>query len=242
MADTSRLPSIDEFANAEHCVLEDEAFNRVPPTTMLSDRQARDLRHDTTIRDGLRGGYTRIQIYAEGLADIETKRRGKDPTHMRYDLRFLDPVPKATRFQATGLFRTAGLMSGLSGLFTIAAIFGWLPEYFLIAGLAGFALTAITMFVGFVKSHEIIAFKTLHGRADVIRLRAGLGTIGRFQVLVAKLVAAIGTAAESVHEETSVYLRAEMREHYRLRGDGVLTDEQCAASTGKILNDFDGSL
>jgi hypothetical protein len=30
-----------------------------------------------------------------------------------------------------------------------------------------------------------------------------------------------------------------MREHYRLRGDGVLSSESCADSTGRILAQFD---
>jgi hypothetical protein len=33
-----------------------------------------------------------------------------------------------------------------------------------------------------------------------------------------------------------------MREHYRLRNEGLLTDDECSASTGKILSEFDGPL
>jgi hypothetical protein len=33
-----------------------------------------------------------------------------------------------------------------------------------------------------------------------------------------------------------------MREHYRLRGDGVLSHETCAESTGRILAQFDVEL
>jgi hypothetical protein len=36
-------------------------------------------------------------------------------------------------------------------------------------------------------------------------------------------------------------LRAEMREHYRLRGDGILDDE-CSEGTGRILVHFDDDM
>ena len=38
--------------------------------------------------------------------------------------------------------------------------------------------------------------------------------------------------SEQIGEDTSAYLRAEMREHYRLRGDRVLSQQLCADSTG----------
>jgi hypothetical protein len=239
MGDTSRLPSIDDFANAEHCVLEDVPFSHTPKTTLAGERQARNVRHDVTVSDALRGRKTRVVIYAEGLADVEVHRRGREPRHSRFDLRFLDSVPKTVRHQASGLFRASGFLAGLSGFLVIAGSFGWVPGVLFTIGLAGFGVTAATMFTGVVRSYEDIGFRTLHGHAEVLRLRAGLGTIGQFHVLIPKLADAIAEAAESIHEETAVYLRAEMREHYRLRGEGVLTDEECASSTGKILNEFD---
>jgi len=39
-----------------------------------------------------------------------------------------------------------------------------------------------------------------------------------------------------------MFLRAEMREHYRLRGDGVLSVGTCAECTGRILAHFDVQL
>ena len=46
-------------------------------------------------------------------------------------------------------------------------------------------------------------------------------------------------AAERIGVDTAAYLRAEMREHYRLRGDGVLDNDACARGTGSILAQFD---
>jgi hypothetical protein len=96
-----------------------------------------------------------------------------------------------------------------------------------------------TLFWAYYLSHEKILFYTLNGRAQAIRFSAGLGTIRRFRKLLPRIVAAVDRAAQSVGEETAVFLRAEMREHYRLRGDGILSDQECSASTGRILSRFD---
>jgi hypothetical protein len=50
---------------------------------------------------------------------------------------------------------------------------------------------------------------------------------------------AIDEAAENIGTDTAAHLRAEMREHYRLRGNGVLSQESCASGTGRILAQFD---
>jgi hypothetical protein len=82
----------------------------------------------------------------------------------------------------------------------------------------------------------------LHGRVTVLRLVAQLGTIRKLRSFVPTLSGAIEEAAESIGSDTAAYLRAEMREHYRLRGDGVLDNDDCAAGTGRILAQFDVQL
>jgi hypothetical protein len=56
------------------------------------------------------------------------------------------------------------------------------------------------------------------------------------------LCRAIEEAAERIGADTAAYLRAEMREHYRLRGNGVLDNDECARGTGRILAQFDVQL
>jgi hypothetical protein len=108
-------------------------------------------------------------------------------------------------------------------------------------GVAGIA-TAGTLYVGIYSSHEKIQFCTLHGRAAVLELVANLGSIKKFHAFVPKLCRAIDEAADRIGTDTAAYLRAEMREHYRLRGDGVLENDECARGTGRILAQFDVQL
>lgn len=239
----NRLPSIDDFADAEHCVLEDVT---VQQPALASDSRgstgAREIAEEVTIQDKLRGRKTFVQIYAEGWVDLEIDRRGKQSTHHRIDLRYLDPVPAMQRHHPIRLLQTAGILFGLTALFAIPAGFGWFSVVSIPVTIVGAVATLGALFATYYFSHEKISFQTLHGRADAIRFGAGLGTIRKFHKLLPKLVDAIADAAESVHDETAVYLRAEMREHYRLRTDGVLSDAECADSTERILGNFDGPL
>ena len=237
----NRLPTIDDFADAEHCVLEDVTVQQPalnPAFTRTAE--ASDVCEEIAINDKLRGRHTLVRIYEEGWLDLEVERRGKATTHSRIDLHYLDPVPSITRHHPSRLVRAAGIAAGVTGIFLIPAFFGWLSAWTVPAAIAGAIVTAGLAFFAFYLSHEKIHFKTLHGRAAAVRFGAGLGTIRRFRKVVPLLVDAIADAAETVGDETAVYLRAEMREHYRLRSAGVLSEQECSESTGRILGNFDG--
>jgi len=238
----ARLPSIADFADAEHCVLEDVTTQQPALSNALegSRQLARELRKERCIEDRIRGRRTTLRLYAEGWADVEFERRGRETRSERIDLRYLDPVPTKTRHRPVRTMKVAGILAAITGLAAVPAVFGWFPLYSITTAVAGVVATLGTLFVAFCRSHEKIVFHTLHGRADAIRLTAGLGTIGRFQALLPEIVNAIAGAAESIHDETAVYLRAEMREHYRLRNEGILSTEECVASTDRILGKFDG--
>jgi hypothetical protein len=76
----------------------------------------------------------------------------------------------------------------------------------------------------------------------VLELIANFGAIKKYRALVPTLSQAIEEAAERIGSDTAAYLRAEMREHYRLRGAGVLDTDECAKGTGRILAQFDVQL
>ena len=237
----SRVPTLADFAEAEHCVLEDLTVEMTGITAVAANqfKPPTEISEEVVIRDRLRGRRTSIRIFLEGWADVEIERRGRRVSSHRVDLRFLDPVPATKRSYPVRLLKATGIVAAITAICAIPAWFGWLSSYSLPAAVAGASLTALGLFVAWYLSHEKIVFRTLHGRAAAIRLGAGLGTMRRFHRFVPRLIEAIANAAESMHEETAVYLRAEMREHYRLRGDGIISEEECAASTERILGEFD---
>jgi hypothetical protein len=239
----SRIPSIADFADAEHCVLEDVTVQQPALSSeYVRSAESRDVCDEHQIGDKLRGRSTLVRIFDDGWLDLEIDRRGKASSHYRIDLRYLDPVPAITQHRPIRMLKAAAVAAAFTALCSIPAYFGWLSAWSVPAAIAGGVVTAGLLFVAFYLTHEKIHFQTLHGRADVVRFGAGLGTIRRFRKLLPTIVDAIADAAESVGDETAVYLRAEMREHYRLRSSGILSEQECAESTGRILTQFDGPL
>jgi hypothetical protein len=76
----------------------------------------------------------------------------------------------------------------------------------------------------------------------VLSLVANFGAMKPIRAFVPVLSQAIEEAAEAISGDPSAYLRGEMREHYRLRAEGVVNDEICTESTGRILALFDVQL
>ena len=194
------------------------------------------------LRNPVRRSGVELTLFDEGYLKVTALRKGDAGVPFFLDLRFVDPVPKIERVVATrwlmstlGCGATAALAAFLVRFDALREIASW------VLGAAAVAAAA-TLYVGIYLSHERIEFCTLHGRAAVLRFVANLGSIKRFRSFVPKLSHAIEEAAERIGTDTAAYLRGEMREHYRLRRDGVLDNEECASGTGRILAQFDVQL
>jgi hypothetical protein len=202
-------------------------------------KAGRTVRERVELRNALRGSTTDVTLFEEGVVQIVEHSKGTAGVPFRLDLHYLDPVPSITRVIAERAFLTSlgCVLAALAAL--LLARVGALQPVAIPAALLAVcgALTAAAVAV--YRSHERISFHTIHGRACVLSLVANFGSIKRFRAFVPVLSRAIEESAEQITDDTSSYLRAEMREHYRLRGDGVLSDESCAESTGRILAQFD---
>ena len=180
-----------------------------------------------------------LTLFDEGYLKVTALAKGNADAPFFLDLRFVDPVPKIERVIAVRWLTAA---FGCGAMAALAAFLLRFDALYVVAGWAfGIATlaTAVALYVGIYSSHEKIEFRTLHGRAAVLQLVANLGSIKKFRAFVPLLCRAIEEAAERIGADTSAYLRAEMREHYRLRGDGVLDNDECARGTGRILAQFD---
>jgi hypothetical protein len=216
---------------AEHISLGDDYAERADGARTVCDR--------AMVRDKLRGRETFMTFYRQGFLEVIERRGGRSSRCVPIDLRYLDPLPTIDRrFPRRLLQMTAGVTIVAIALAALAA-FDVAAAWTVPAAAAAFA-TALMAGIGcFYLSHEEIRFVTLHGRAMTLRLCAGLGCIGRYRQLLPKIVRAIETAADGIGEDTMRHLRSEMREHYRLRGAGVLSDAECSDSTARILAQFD---
>jgi len=223
-------------AASEHILIEGDDLGADPATA------ARTQGDTVVLRNPIRRIGAEITFFDEGYVKVKKVVKGNADAPFLLDLRFVDPVPKIERVIAMR-WLTAAFGSG-----ALAVLAGFLMRFdaFYVFALAAVCLATLAaicaLYVGIYMSHERIEFCTLHGRAAVLEFVANLGSIKKFHSFVPTLCRAIEEAAERIGADTSAYLRAEMREHYRLRGDGVLDNDECARGTGRILAQFDVQL
>jgi hypothetical protein len=225
--------AVPDSSPSEHIYMGGDEFSTEPGVAARTVRATRKL--DNAVR---RRGVE-VTFFEEGFVKV-TELVGKNAgTPFLLDLRFVDPVPRIERVFAARSFLVA------LGCAAAAALAGFLLRFDALYVIAlpalGAALLAmgVALYFGIYRSYETTEFRTLHGRVAVLKLLANFGSIKRFRAIVPMLSEAIEEAAERIGDDTSAYLRAEMREHYRLRGDGVLDSDTCAAGTGRILAQFD---
>ena len=236
-AESAAFPEFADDSPSEHIYIGGDEFSTEPKAA------ARTVRAKIKLHNGMRHADDEMTLFAEGFMQVTSTRRNKRRERFLLDLRFIDPIPqiehviaKRSLYVALGCAATAalaGFLMRFEALYLFAA-----P----VLGAAAVA-TAVATYLAVYRSYEITEFRTLHGRAVVLQLLANLGSIKRFRAFVPVLNQAIEEASETItSSDAAAFLRAEMREHYRLRGDGVLDHDTCAAGTGRILAQFDGGL
>ena len=221
-------PRVDPV-HAEHILIEsDEAPD---PSSA-----GQTVRKRWRLSNPLRRELTNATLFAEGYLEVVEHGHGRSGEPFRLDLHYLDPVPSITRLVAKrAWWATIGCAAVAVGALAVPALGALGVPMALAAGAAALGAAAIALH----RSHEKTAFFTLHGRAQVLAVGANFGARSQMRSFARVLSRAIDEAAEKVSGDASAYLRNEMREHYRLRGDGVLSADVCAESTGRILAHFD---
>ena len=203
---------------------------------------AQTVRERWRLGNPLRRQSTEITVFEGGYVEVAHRGARSSAAPFRLDLRYLDPIPSITRVIATrAWWIAAGCAAAALGAFALA-YFTSLGTVGVSFGLGAAAAALAATAIALDRSHETIEFRTLHGRARVLVLVANFGAIKPFRAFVPELSRAIEEASEEIGGDTSAFLRGEMREHYRLRGGGVLSVGTCAESTGRILAHFDVQL
>lgn len=237
-ADTSGAyafaPAFDyDDAAAEHVLLEGDTVEHVVESS--PGRVVREL----DIVDRARRIVTSLELYDNGRLRLVRQARGKPGAAQTLDLAYLDPEPAVERRFARRMGRAALGCAGLAGLATLLAALG-VPAVATVPAAviaASGALATLLLFVHL--SRERAVFLTHHGRAPALTLTVTLGSFGAQRKALPVLRAAIAQARATVGDETHVYLKREMHEHYRLRNEGVLSPSDCADGTARVLARFD---
>lgn len=160
-------------------------------------------------------------------------------TEYLLDLRFIDPSFALTRsipwrcvWAALALTTAAAAASAL-WYATDSALRA--RHVLALVSAALIAATVLAYLAVAVRLIETVVVYSLHGRAAVLEYRGGAGTLRRLRPFMRKLAAHVRLAAAARRTTRAEHLRDELREHYRLKQDGVLPAETYDASKARIL-------
>lgn len=111
---------------------------------------------------------------------------------------------------------------------------GWWQHRLLLCAITP-GLTACSGLVCAWRTTETVMLRSVHGGATLLEFTGGLGTLRSSRNFTRKLAAHIQLAAVDRKAAKGKHLRDEMREHFRLKEAGVLSEEQYEASKVQIL-------
>jgi hypothetical protein len=216
---------------AEHILLETD--ERVVPAR----ETARRIHARVMLRDA-RGRSVELALIEYYYLSVRVMRAGSVVARYVIDLRFVDPAPRrerrvAWRWLAAGAALLALAIAGARAVASAPAPWWrheWLPA---VAALSGSALCA--MYAAFHFTRETLTLLSAHGRAPVLAHAGSVGTFRALRPFLARLAAHLKAAHGARRRSHAQHLRDEMREHFRLRQAGALTDVQYEAAKRRIL-------
>ena len=220
------------MATAEHILLEGDALDGDAEAS--HERKAQQHFHVVNRAHALQ---TEMILFEGGWLSVRQHRRNKPGEARMINLRYVDPRPSISRYFAK---RTLMLAAGLGLAGVLAAILAWFSISIVVtipAMILLFTGAAIAFAMCTYRTRKDVVFYTRSGRAAVIELMATLGSFRSLRKTLPQLIAAIEKTPEP-ETDPKKRLRSEMREHYRLRECGILSGEQCSASTQRILRHF----
>lgn len=223
---------------AEHISLES-----TPEEAQLSGRRARGkVRATYTLKSTLRGCETELALLDDHFLSVRCVRPDELPKRYDVDLRFANSQPVRVReISWTWLIVTIGLLT-LSAA-TIVSVLAhaqnpWQRPGF-IAALATLATSVGTFFLFLRRTTESLQFKSVHGHATLVSITGGIGSTREGKQFFIELIKDINAARALRPQDKRQFLRDEMREHYRLRELGVLSQEEYEAGKARILRAHD---
>ena len=165
-------------------------------------------------------------------------QRSRSAREYVIDLRYVDRSIRATRhipwksILATLAIAGAALFS-LRQVLSPAALLGW-PHPLLLCA-STLAMTACAGLVCAWRTTETLSLRSLHGGVTLLEFTGGVGTLGPSRKFSRKLTAHMQLAVADRKSSRAEHLRDEMREHFRLKEAGVLSEEQYEGSKARIL-------
>jgi hypothetical protein len=191
------------------------------------------------LRNPIRRVTTELTLYEEGYIGVRERRAMHSGPEERFDLCHLDAKPVLSRRPASSALRAALYSIALAAATAGLAYFSIAPVITVPIAAAALLAAALAAVVFVYRTEEQVQFVTRHGRIAAVTLIANAGCIRACRALVPQLAATIGETASRADGDHNSRLRAEVREHYRLRASGFLSPADCMSAVQRILSRFD---
>lgn len=222
------------IGRAEHISIESDS----EPVESRPRPVRRKIRSAYVLRSGLRGCETELAILDEHYLSVRMVRPHEPTRTYEIDLRFANPRPvRVRRVSWFWLILSIALASLAGGaMWSVGAqrASPWLDPIFLTAVLTLIAaLGAFFMFLR--RTTESLEFVSAHGQVTLVSVTGGIGSARSGKRFFIELIKNINAAKVARPQPRQQFLRDEMREHYRLRELGVLTEQQYEQGKARIL-------
>jgi hypothetical protein len=217
------------MAAAEHILLESDE-RRIPHPRSSRKRHAHIELHSRLTRRALE-----LELIDYYYLVVRSYRASAVAAEYVLDLRFADASLASSRHFASRWLLAALVLMALAGALALrigdsAAPVAWLAAFGIVSA-AAVAAAVVCIY----RTTQTISMYSAHGRARLFEFTSGLGTKRGLQPFAKKLAAHVKLATSARRPLRSEHLRDEMREHFRLRENGVLSDEEYEASKARIL-------
>jgi len=222
--------SVARMPTTEHILLESD-FRHVPDV-----RAARRVHARIEFRSRLRRRVLQLEIIDYYYLSVRSYS-GAILLEYVLDLRFVD-APRRLRhiawrwitFSLLLIALALGIASRIGSSATPWWQHDWLPVCVTVTVVWAFATL-----VGVYRTTEIVSLFSTYGAARLLECTGGLGTFRVFRGFMAKLAAHILLASAARRRTKAEHLRDEMREHLRLKENGVLTAGEYETAKVRIL-------
>ena len=225
------LWSTARLQKTEHILLESEVREVPEPG------RARKVHAALRCYDRLRRRGLELAIIDFYFLAVRTGRAGSLREYV-LDLRFIDRslgLKKHYPWRCATVALTLAMAAAFSAWRIGSSTVPWWQHQWLPLCAATFALTACACLVCAWRLTETLVLRSVHGRATLLEYTGRLGTLRMVHQFTRKLAAHIQLAIAARRSSEAEHLRDEMREHFRLRETGVLSQEQYEASKARIL-------
>jgi len=216
----------------EHILLESDA-REVPQL-----RTARKVHSRLRIRSWLPRRAIELTLLDYYYLSVRTWQSRRTVSQYVLDLRFADPGLRLSRHVAWRWMIASvvlatlavAIASWISSSSTTWWRHDWLP---LFGGLAG--LAACTALVSIYRTTQTLALFSVNGQARLLAFTGRLGTFRAVRRFSQQLAAHLQISVAARRSSKAEHLRDEMREHFRLKDAGVLSEQEYEVSKGRIL-------